>query len=179
MISRVTVRLIPLQCAPDMSEFALVLPLTPNASIATDPTSIPTGTITLLNAPGTSACKTVSSMAVAQDIGGRIKGPHIRIYTGGGPPAGTKANSFNNLGFVFMPVPKETGSPVSDYVTVRFGRGRVIRRGAGENPLARHRPLDQLSGNPNRRGSPAKRGCGAHVRMVRPRRLRRRYRRIA
>lgn len=93
------------------------IPVTPNASIATDPTSIPTGTITLLNVPATSACKTVSSMAVAQDIGGRIKGPHIDVYTGAGPSAGTKANSFNNLGFVFMAVPKGTGSPVSDCVS--------------------------------------------------------------
>jgi len=93
------------------------IPVTPNASIATDPTSIPTGTITLLNVPETSACKTVSSMAVAQDIGGRIKGPHIDVYTGAGPSAGTKANSFNNLGFVFMAVPKGTGSPVSDCVS--------------------------------------------------------------
>ena len=38
----------------------------------------------------------------------------------------------------------------------RFRRGRVVRRGAGENPLASHRPPDQLSGNPDRRGSPAK-----------------------
>ena len=91
--------------------------LTPNASIATDPTSIPTGTVTLLNVPAASACKTVSSMAVAQDIGGRIKGPHIDVYTGAGPSAGTKANSFNNLGFVFMAVPKGTGSPVSDCVS--------------------------------------------------------------
>jgi membrane-bound lytic murein transglycosylase len=61
------------------------IPITPNASIATDPTSIPTGTITLLNVPATSACKTGSSMAVAQDIGGRIKGPHIDVYTGAAP----------------------------------------------------------------------------------------------
>jgi membrane-bound lytic murein transglycosylase len=93
------------------------IPVTPNASIATDPTSIPTGTITLLNLPATSACKTVSSMAVAQDIGGRIKGLHIDVYTGAGPSAGTKANSFNILGFVFMAVPKGTGSPVSDCVS--------------------------------------------------------------
>jgi membrane-bound lytic murein transglycosylase A len=89
------------------------IPVTPNASIATDPTSIPTGTITLLNLPATNACRTVSSMAVAQDIGGRIKGPHIDIYTGAGAPAGAKANSYNNSGFVFMAVPKGTGSPVS------------------------------------------------------------------
>jgi membrane-bound lytic murein transglycosylase A len=92
------------------------IPLTPNASIATDPTSIPTGTVTLFNLPAANVCKTTSSMAVAQDIGGRIKGPHIDIYTGAGPPAGTKANSFNNLGFVFMAVPKGTGSPVLDCV---------------------------------------------------------------
>jgi membrane-bound lytic murein transglycosylase A len=89
------------------------IPVTPNASIATDPTSIPTGTITLLNVPATSACKTVSSMTIAQDIGGRIKGPHVDVYTGAGPAAGTKANSFNNFGFVFMAVPKGAGSPVS------------------------------------------------------------------
>ncbi|MFZ2081821.1 MAG: MltA domain-containing protein [Xanthobacteraceae bacterium] len=89
------------------------IPVTPNASIATDPTSIPTGTVTLLNIPATSVCKAVSSMAVAQDIGGRIKGAHVDVYTGAGPAAGTKANSFNNLGFVFMAVPKGTGSPVS------------------------------------------------------------------
>ena len=38
----------------------------------------------------------------------------------------------------------------------RFRRGRVVRRGAGEDPLASHRPPDQLSGNPDRGGSPAK-----------------------
>jgi membrane-bound lytic murein transglycosylase len=93
------------------------IPLTPNASIATDPTSIPTGTVTLLNMSATNACKTASSLAVAQDIGGRIKGAHIDIYTGAGHPAGMKANSFNNSGFVFMAVPKGTGTPVSDCVS--------------------------------------------------------------
>ncbi len=93
------------------------IPLTPNASIATDPTSIPTGTITLLNVPATNACKTVSSMAVAQDIGGRIKGAHIDMYTGAGTPAGAQANSSNNSGFVFMAVPKGTGSPVANCVS--------------------------------------------------------------
>ena len=86
--------------------------VTPNASIATDPTSIPTGTVTLLNVPAPSACRTVSSMAVAQDIGGRIKGRHVDVYTGAGPAAGAKANSFNNPGFVFMAVPKGAGTPV-------------------------------------------------------------------
>ena len=88
------------------------IPITPNASIATDPTSIPTGTVTLLNVPATSACGTTSSIAVAQDIGGRIKGAHIDRYTGAGPGAGTKANSSNNFGYVFMAVPKGAGSPV-------------------------------------------------------------------
>src|SRR5215468_8311593 len=90
--------------------------ITPNASIATDPTSIPTGTVTLLNVPATSACGTTSSIAVAQDIGGRIKGAHIDRYTGAGPGAGTKANSSNNFGYVFMAVPKGAGSPVHDCV---------------------------------------------------------------
>jgi membrane-bound lytic murein transglycosylase A len=92
------------------------IPVTPNASIATDPTSIPTGTVTLLNVSGASACKSVSSMAVAQDIGGRIKGLHVDVYTGAGPAAGAKANSFNNFGLVFMAVPKGTGNVVSHCV---------------------------------------------------------------
>ena len=92
------------------------IPITPNASIATDPTSIPTGTVTLLNVPATNACGTTSSIAVAQDIGGRIKGAHIDRYTGAGPGAGTRAN-FNNFGFVFMGVPKGAGSPVHDCVS--------------------------------------------------------------
>jgi len=88
------------------------IPVTPNASIATDPTSIPTGTVTLFNLRATNECKAVSSMAVAQDIGGRIKGAHVDIYTGAGLPAGTRANSYNNPGFVFMAVPIGAGSPV-------------------------------------------------------------------
>ena len=88
--------------------------ITPNASIATDPTSIPTGTVVLLNVPAATACKTVSSIAVAQDIGGRIKGPHIDRYTGAGPAAGRRAESSNNSGLVFMAAPKGAGSPVPD-----------------------------------------------------------------
>ena len=90
------------------------IPVTPNASIATDPTSIPTGTVTLLNAPAANACKTSSSIAVAQDVGGRIKGAHIDRYTGAGPVAGGKAESFSDSGLTFMAVPKGAGSPVSD-----------------------------------------------------------------
>jgi membrane-bound lytic murein transglycosylase len=88
--------------------------VTPNASIATDPNSIPTGTVTLLNVPATNVCSTASSMAVAQDIGGRIKGAHIDRYTGAGAAAGRKADSLNNSGLVFMAVPKGAGSPVPD-----------------------------------------------------------------
>jgi membrane-bound lytic murein transglycosylase A len=91
--------------------------ITPNASIATDPTSIPTGTVTLLTVPATSACNTTSSIAVAQDIGGRIKGAHVDRYTGAGPVAGTKAESFSDLGLIFMAVPKGAGSPVHDCVS--------------------------------------------------------------
>ena len=88
--------------------------VTPNVSVATDPTSIPTGAVILLNVPGANACKTVSSMAVAQDIGGRIKGPHIDRYWGSGPAAGRKAESSNSSGLVFIATPKGAGSPVAD-----------------------------------------------------------------
>ena len=93
------------------------IPVTPNASIATDPTSIPTGTVTLLNVPATSTCKTTSSIAVAQDIGGRIKGAHIDRYAGAGLAAARKAESFSDLGLIFMAVPKGAGSPVHDCVS--------------------------------------------------------------
>src|SRR5215468_7308143 len=93
------------------------IPITPNASIATDPNSIPTGTVTLLNVPATSTCKTTSSIAVAQDIGGRIKGAHIDRYTGAGLAAARKAESFSDLGLIFMAVPKGAGSPVPDCVS--------------------------------------------------------------
>jgi membrane-bound lytic murein transglycosylase A len=93
------------------------IPITPNASIATDPTSIPTGTVTLLNAPAASACKTNSSIAIAQDIGGRIKGAHVDRYTGAGPVAGTKAESFSDSGLIFMAVPKGAGSPVPNCIS--------------------------------------------------------------
>ena len=93
------------------------IPITPNASIATDPTSIPTGTVTLLNVPATSTCKTTSSIAVAQDIGGRIKGAHIDRYTGAGLAAARKAESFSDLGLIFMAIPKGAGSPVPDCVS--------------------------------------------------------------
>jgi 3D domain len=46
----------------------------------------------VLNVPSTSACKSYSSLAVAQDIGGRIKGAHIDRYTGAGPVAGRRPN---------------------------------------------------------------------------------------
>src|SRR5215469_8075034 len=88
--------------------------VTPNASIATDPNSIPTGAVTLLNVAATNVCSTVSSMAVAQDIGGRIKGAHIDRYTGAGPAAGRKAESLNNSGLAFMAVPKGAGNPIPD-----------------------------------------------------------------
>ena len=92
------------------------IPVTPNASIATDPTSIPTGTVTLLNVPATNACKTASSVAVAQDIGGRIKGAHIDRYTGAGPGAEAKANASNAFGFAFMAVPRGAGNAAHDCV---------------------------------------------------------------
>ncbi len=87
--------------------------VTPNASIATDPLAIPTGAVTLFNVPATNACRAVTSIAVAQDIGGRIKGAHIDVYTGAGPLAGAKANTFNNSGSVFIALPKGAGNPVA------------------------------------------------------------------
>ncbi len=89
------------------------IPVTPNASIATDPAAIPTGAVTLFNVPAANACSGVSSIAVAQDIGGRIKGAHIDVYTGAGPVAGAKANTYNNSGSVFIAIPKGAGSPVA------------------------------------------------------------------
>lgn len=88
------------------------IPVTPNASIATDPNSIPTGAVTLINVAAANACRSFASVAVAQDIGGRIKGAHIDVYAGAGVSAGAKANTFNNSGAVFIAVPKGAGNPV-------------------------------------------------------------------
>src|SRR5262249_58685034 len=58
-----------------------------------------------------STCKTTSSIAVAQDIGGRIKGAHIDRYTGAGLAAARKAESFSDLGLIFMAVSQGGGGP--------------------------------------------------------------------
>lgn len=89
------------------------IPVTANASIATDPNSIPTGTVTLIDVAAPNACRSFTSMAVAQDIGGRIKGAHIDVYAGAGVSAGAKANTFNNSGAVFMAIPKGAGTPAA------------------------------------------------------------------
>lgn len=97
------------------------IPVTANASIATDPNSIPTGTVTLIDVAAANVCRSFASMAVAQDIGGRIKGAHVDVYAGAGVSAGAKANTFNNSGAVFMAVPKGAGIPISGCVAKETG----------------------------------------------------------
>ena len=91
--------------------------ITPHASIATDPTSIPTGTVTMLNIPvkgAGDACAggNASSLAIAQDIGGAIKMAHVDRYTGVGPAAEAEANSANDPGQIWMIVPKGAGTVI-------------------------------------------------------------------
>jgi len=116
------------------------IPVTPNASIATDPTSIPTGTV--INVPATNACKTASSVAVAQDIGRRIKGAHIDRYTGAGPGAEAKANASNAFGFAFIAVPRVPGKHAD-----RCGRASLLATEVGNNARATALPEDEYAPN--------------------------------
>lgn len=93
------------------------LPITPNATIATDPeNSIPTGAVVLLNGKtrrvGQNSCAESSTMAVAQDTGGAIKFAHIDRYMGEGKEAQAVAGSTNDAGDIFMAIPKGAGTPV-------------------------------------------------------------------
>lgn len=74
--------------------------LTPHASCATDHRVIPVGMSFIYR------CKQATSWCVAQDAGGAIVGAHVDIYKGEGEQAGIEANALNNMGTLFLALPK-------------------------------------------------------------------------
>jgi membrane-bound lytic murein transglycosylase len=92
------------------------IPVTGMHSIATDPSVIPTGSVSLYSAPLTGVsqgkCLSVSTTAIAQDVGGAITGAHIDRYMGQGKAAQAKANSADDAGQEFMAIPKDAGTPI-------------------------------------------------------------------
>lgn len=74
--------------------------LTPHASCATDHRVIPVGMSFIYN------CKNATSWCLAQDAGGAIVGAHVDVYKGEGVQAGIEANSMNNMGALYVALPK-------------------------------------------------------------------------
>lgn len=81
------------------------LELTPGHSLAVDKSLIPIGTPILYSTtlPGKVPSQ---SLALAQDVGGAIKGCRIDIYFGEGDEAGRKGGSMKNNGKLFIAIPK-------------------------------------------------------------------------
>jgi membrane-bound lytic murein transglycosylase len=103
------------QMLPEGSEH---IPVTPLHSIASDHSNVPVGMFSVLNtvAPaGTtpSSCKSATFVAIAQDSGGAIIGPHFDIYMGDGAAAQKAANSVDSPGTYFIALSKGAGTPVS------------------------------------------------------------------
>jgi membrane-bound lytic murein transglycosylase len=90
--------------------------LTPMHSLATDLTILPTGAAMLFQTknptPTSASCPKISSLALAQDIGGAIKGAHVDWYTGEGEEAKRLAEQMNSPGAIFVALPKGAGKPV-------------------------------------------------------------------
>ncbi|CEK12139.1 MltA domain-containing protein [Legionella hackeliae] len=74
--------------------------LTPHVSCATDHKVIPIGMNFIYS------CKNSTSWCVAQDAGGAIMGAHVDVYKGEGDLAGIEANALNNVGSLFVALPK-------------------------------------------------------------------------
>ena len=93
------------------------VPVTPLHSIAVDRKQVPMGIPVLLdileptNVNG-KTCSLVSSMAIAQDTGGAIRGAHIDWYQGTGDQAGIQASALNNPGWFFVGTKKGAGKPI-------------------------------------------------------------------
>lgn len=112
------------------------IPITPNASVATDPESIPTGAVILFNVPANKATRfkipiaakscdnsggKVSTVAVSQDVGGAIRRAHVDRYMGADKDAQTRADTANDPGLVFMAVAKGAGTVVPNCQATPLG----------------------------------------------------------
>ncbi len=86
---------------------ASAVPLVAKASVASDRSLIPAGTVLLaevpqLNEKGKFNGKYEMRVMVALDVGGAIKGQHFDIYQGVGPDAAHLAGFYNHYGRVWV-----------------------------------------------------------------------------
>ncbi|MFC3394588.1 murein transglycosylase A [Brenneria rubrifaciens] len=86
---------------------ASAVPLVAKASVASDRTLIPAGTVLLaevplLNNEGKFTGRYEMRLMIALDVGGAIKGQHFDIYQGIGHEAGNKAGFYNHYGRVWV-----------------------------------------------------------------------------
>ncbi|MGZ3652026.1 MAG: MltA domain-containing protein [Bdellovibrionota bacterium] len=93
------------------------IPVTPRHSFATDRRLIPTGTVMMFNTKRTdkkteNGCSDVTSLAISQDSGGAINGPHSDWYLGEGADAQAQADDVNQCGSLFVALPKNAGTPI-------------------------------------------------------------------
>ncbi|HBZ17600.1 murein transglycosylase A [Pantoea sp. NPDC088449] len=97
---------------------ASAVPLIAKASVASDRSLIPAGTVLLaevpqLNEKGKFNGKYEMRLMVALDVGGAIKGQHFDIYQGVGPDAAHLAGFYNHYGRVWvLKAAPGTGQPV-------------------------------------------------------------------
>ncbi|AOV97767.1 murein transglycosylase A [Edwardsiella hoshinae] len=93
------------------------VPLVARASVASDRSLIPPGSILLaevplLNQQGKFTGHYQMRLMVALDVGGAIKGQHFDIYQGIGPEAGHWAGYYNHYGRVWLLKTPQSGGPL-------------------------------------------------------------------
>ncbi|MGS0743358.1 murein transglycosylase A [Glaciimonas sp. GG7] len=85
------------------------VPLTPQRSIAVDPSFIPLGVPVFLATTYPNSAKTLQQLVVAQDTGGAIKGAvRADLFWGFGNEAGEKAGRMKQQGAMWVLLPKST-----------------------------------------------------------------------
>lgn len=86
---------------------AAAVPLVANASVASDKSLIPTGSVILVDIPlldsdGQYRGRREVRLMVALDVGGAIKGHHFDLYLGIGDKAGEQAGYYNHFGRAWL-----------------------------------------------------------------------------
>ena len=94
------------------------VPVTALHSFAVDRDLVPPGAPILFEVqksqPNGSSCPRLTSLALAQDTGGAIKGAHVDWYIGAGEKAAAIASSMNNPGLIYIGVPKGAGKRIKN-----------------------------------------------------------------
>lgn len=90
------------------------VPVTALHSLAVDRDLLPPGSAVLFDIKKSQAsgnsCSHITSLALAQDTGGAIKGAHVDWYVGAGEKAAALASAMNNSGLIYIGVPKDAGT---------------------------------------------------------------------